>query len=83
MEPGLKRDSKVRSRVLRDLDPRATALARPRSTCTNTFQTPSYHQGGRPTIRKPRMSENNYHGNERKIGHGPQMVAWYQDRLAD
>jgi hypothetical protein len=77
----LRWDSKILPWVLRDFDPRVTALARPRSNCAVNY---------RHVLSSERALQNNkpatvwrkFRG-ERKIGHGSQMGAWHQDRLAD
>jgi hypothetical protein len=85
-EPGrpgwgsLKWDSKIWPWVLRDFDPRVTALARLRSNCTVNY---------RPVLSSERALHINKHATvwrkfagERKIGRGSRMGAWLQDRLA-
>jgi hypothetical protein len=59
----------------------ATALARPRNNSAVNY---------RPVLSSERALQNNKHAavrrkfrRERKIGHGSQMGAWHQDRLAD
>jgi hypothetical protein len=59
-----------------------TALARRSSDCMDKLQT-------RPLVREGATKEGSrkclktFHTEVRKIGRGSQMVAWYQDRLAD
>jgi hypothetical protein len=60
-----------------DFEPRVTALARPRSNCTSKLQTrPLVREGATHQETRNRQTEN-------KSGHGLQMGARHQDRLAD
>jgi hypothetical protein len=77
----LRWDIKLWPWVLREFDLRVTVLESPKSNCTVNY---------RPVLSSERALQNNkaatvwrkFQG-ERKIGHGSQMGAWHQDRLAD
>jgi hypothetical protein len=73
--------SKIWPRVLRDVNLRVTALARPRSNCTVS---------NRPVLLSERVLQNykpatvwRKFQRESKIGRGSQMGTWHQDWLAD
>jgi hypothetical protein len=60
---------------LQDLDLKMTALARPSGKCADKLQTHPVVREGAPQEVPLQLSENIYHGSERKIGRGSQMVA--------
>jgi hypothetical protein len=74
----LRWDSKIWSWVLRDLDPRVTALDRPRSNCTSKLQThPLVREGATYQETHNRQTEN------KNLVMGSRWGARHQDRLAD
>jgi hypothetical protein len=73
----LKWDSKIWSWVLADLDPRAIALAKPRSNCTSKLHTHTIVREG------AQHQETTIVRQQRKSGPELQIGAQHQDRLAD
>jgi hypothetical protein len=75
-------DSKIRSKVPRDYDPRKTALARASGTCKR--QTRPLVREGAPRNEERNCQTYSVFRTEKKIsGRKPRMGALYQDRLAD
>jgi hypothetical protein len=77
----LRWDSKIWPLVLRNFDPKVTALARTRSNCTLNYR-PALSSESALQNNKPAIVWKKFRG-ERKIGRVSQIGAWHQDRLAD